>query len=115
MKGADHPLLAVQDTLVTPSGAIATCLNDLPLSRDKTKPLDYKAFSTLRIDVVTFLASVCRELSYFRKEVLRPYISAGLTFACNCSTKPVKFLFGIDVSKTMWEAKSMGKIVQKFP
>ena len=60
MKGADHALVAMQDTLVTVSGVIATYLNDLLLSRDKTKPLDYKAFSTRLIDVVALLGSVCR-------------------------------------------------------
>ena len=50
MKGADHALMALQGTLVTASGAIATCLNDLLLSRDKAKPLDYKAFSVRLID-----------------------------------------------------------------
>ena len=115
VKGADRALVAMQDTLVTVSGAVATCLNDLLLSRDKTKLLDYKAFSTRLIDVVTLLGSVCRELSYRRKEALRPYINADFKFACNRSTKPDKFLFGNDISKTMQEVKTMGKIVQKFP
>ena len=75
IKGADRVLVAMQDTLVTVSGAIATCLNDLLLSRDKTKPVDYKAFSTRLIDVVTLLGSVCRELSYRRKERLSALIS----------------------------------------
>ena len=63
VKAADRTLVAMQDTLVTVSGAIATCLNDLLLSRDKTKPLDYKVFSTRLIDVITLLGLVCRELS----------------------------------------------------
>ena len=103
MKGADRALVAMQDTLVTVSGAIATCLNDLLLSRDKIKPLDYKAFSTRLIDVVTPSCSVCRELSYRRKEALRPYINADFKFACNHSRNPDKFLFGNDISKTMQE------------
>ena len=37
-KGVDRALVAMEDTLVVASGAIATSLNDLLLSCDNTKP-----------------------------------------------------------------------------
>ena len=114
-KGAERTLVTMQDTLVSASGAIATTLNDLLLARDNSQPLDYKANVSRLIDVVSLLGAVCRELSYRRKETLRPYLSNEFKFACNRSTKPDKFLFGNDISKTMQDVKAMGKIVQKFP
>ena len=114
-KGVDRALVAMQDTLVVASGAIATSLHDLLLSRDNTKPLEHKAIATRLIDVITLLGSICKELSYRRKEALRPYLTADFKYACNRSTKPEKFLFGNDISKTIHEIKTMGKIVQNSP
>ena len=85
------------------------------MSRDNTKPLEHKAVATSFIDVITLLGSICKELSYRRKEALRPYLTSDFKYACNRSTKPEKFLFGNDISKTMQEIKTMGKIVQKSP
>ena len=114
-KGVDRALVAMQDTLVVASGAIATSLNDLLLSRDNTKPLEHKVVATRLFDVITLLGSICKELSYRRKEALRPYLTSDFKYACNRSTKPKKFLFGNDISKTMQEIKTMGKIVQNSP
>ena len=114
-KGVDRALVAMQDTPAVASGAIATSLNALLLSRDNTKPLEHKAIATRLIDVISLLGSICKELSYRRKEALRPYLTADFKYACNRSTKHEKFLFGNDISKTIHEIKTMGKIVQNSP
>ena len=54
VKGVERALVAMQDTLVVASGAIATSLNDLLLSHDNTTPLDHKAIATCLIDVLPF-------------------------------------------------------------
>ena len=77
--------------------------------------LEHKVVATRLIDVITLLVSICKELSYRRKEALRPYLTSDFKYACNRSTKPEKFLFGNDISKTMQDIKTMGKIVQNSP
>ena len=78
----------MQDTLVVASGALATSVNDLLMSHDNIKPLEHKVVAKRLIDVITLLGSICKELSYHRKEALRPYLTSDCKYVCNRSTKP---------------------------
>ena len=62
------------------------------MSRDNAIPLEHKVVATCLIAVSTFLGSICKELSYRRKEARGPYLTSDFKYACNRLTKPEKFL-----------------------
>lgn len=79
--------------------------------KDKTKP-DYKAIVSRLTDSVALVGQVHKEISFKRRETIRPYLHADYKQACSRTVKPGKLLFGEDLSKTLQELKSTNKIMK---
>ena len=52
-----------------------------------------------------------KELSFKRRDAIRPYLNHDFKQACSRTLKPGKLLFGEDLSKTMQELKATSKIM----
>lgn len=110
-KRSDIRMSALQDTLNRASSAILVSANDLLSHRkDKTKP-DYKTIISRLTDSVALVGQVHKEISFKRREAIRPYLHADYKQACARTVKPGKLLFGEDLSKTLQELKSTNKIM----
>ena len=110
-KRSDIRMGALQDTLNKASSAILVSANDLLTHRkDGTKP-DYKAIISRLTDSVALVGQVHKEISFKRREAIRPYLHADYKQACSRTVKPSKLLFGEDLSKTLQELKSTNKIM----
>ncbi|XP_065056974.1 uncharacterized protein LOC135685096 [Rhopilema esculentum] len=114
-KVIDKNMSLLQDALLTASSAVAMSIEDILKYRETKKDLDYQSMVSRQIDILTLLGYVCSELSYRRKESLRPSISPEFKAACGRTTKPTTLLFGDDLPKTMQEVRTTNRILQNFP
>ena len=114
VKSADKSFTALQDAILTASGAIAMSINDILKHRESKSPLDCQSVVSQQIDAITLLGFVCKELSYRRKEAMRPSINPMYKAACGRTTNPTTLLFGDDIAKTMQEVKAMSRITQNI-
>ena len=78
-KISDRSYMALQDALVTASSAVALSIYDIFKFRDKKSDLDCQTIVARQSDVITLLGHVSKELSYRRKEALRPAIHPEFT------------------------------------
>ena len=113
-KISDRGYMALQDALVTASSAVALSIDDILKFREKKSDLDCQAIVARQIDIITLLGHVSKELSYRRKEALRPAIHPEFRGACGRTTKPTTLLFGDDLPKTLQELRTTNRIFQNF-
>ena len=109
-KIANKHVTMLQDALITASSAIATSVEDLLKSREM-KSLDFQSVASRQIDIITLLGFISSELSYRRKEALRPSIAPEYKTACSRTTKPTTLLFGDDLSKVMQEVRTTSQLL----
>ena len=91
--------MAFQDALVTALSAVAWSID-----------LDCQTIVARQIDVLTLLGNVSKELSYRRKEALRPVMHTEAMGSYDRTTKPSTFLFGDDLPITMKEVPAISRI-----
>ena len=113
-KSADKSFAALQDAILTASSALAMSINDILQNRESKTPLDYQSVISKGIDAITLLGFVSKEISYRRKEAMRPSINPIYKAACGRTTKPTTLLFGDDMAKTMQEVKAINQITQQI-
>ena len=113
-KSADKSLVALQDAILTASSALAMSSNEILQSRESKTPLDYQSVISKEIDAITLLGFVSKEISYRRKEAMRPSLNPIYKAACGRTTKPTTLLFGDDMAKTMQEVKAINQITQQI-
>ena len=110
-KRSDIRTSALQDTLVKVSSAIISTTDKLPEHREKKTIPNYKALINPLLDSVALLGHVCTELSYKRKDALKPFLHQDFCLACARSRKPGKLLFGNDLAKTLQDLRTSNKIM----
>ena len=107
----DLRISILQDALVKTSSALALTIEDLLKARqDKVYP-DSKAIATRLFYSIALLGHVNTELSFKRRDSLRPLLSPDLKAFCVRSNRPECYLFGNDLAKTLSSSKLEGKIM----
>ena len=111
-KCSDIRTSALQDTLVKVSSAIICTTDKLLEHKEKKTIPSYKALINSLLDSVALLGHVCTELSYKRRDALKPFLHQDFRLACARSRNPGKLLqFGNDLAKTLQELKTTNKIM----
>ena len=103
----------LQDTLLKVSSAIIVSVNDLLGHREKKTSPDYKALVPRLTDSIALIGHVHKELSFKRRDVIRPFLNQEFKQTCSRTLKPGKLLFGEDLPKTLRELKATNKIMNK--
>ena len=110
-KIADIFLTMLQDALITASRAVATSVEDILKCRESKTSFDFQNIVSRQSDIITLLGFVTSELSYRRKEALRPSIAPEFKSACSRTTKPTMFLFGDDLPKVMQKVRTTNRLL----
>ena len=106
-KRSDIRTSALQDTLMKVSSAII-CETEKPLKHREKKTIpSFKALINPLLDSVALLGHVCTELSYKRRDALKPFLHQDFRSASARSRKPGKLLFG----KTSKQLKTTNKLM----
>ena len=93
------------------TSAISLVTDDLLQSRERKS---YEVLISHLIDSVALLGHANKELSFKRKEALRPHLSSDFKQACSRNFKPKKYLFGNDLAKTLQQIKATSQVVGNF-
>lgn len=112
-KRSDIRLYALQDTLVKATSAIISTTNGLLEHREKRTIPHYKDLITPLTDAVALLGHVNTELSFKRRETMKPFLNPEYRPLCARSRKPGKLLFGTDLPKALQELKTTNKIMNQ--
>eukprot|EP00794_Sanderia_malayensis_P020798 gene20798-22838_t len=108
----DLKMSALQDTLLRVTSALAISADDLLTAREKGTPPDYPQLIAKFIDLVALIGHVNKEISYKRRDMLRPNLNNDFKQACAREIKPGKFLFGDDLPQVVQQLRATSKIVQ---
>ena len=95
------------------SSAISVTVDDLLCHRKKASP-DYKRLIPRLTDSVALIGHVHKELSFKRRDAMRPFLNQEFKQACSRTLKPGKLLFGEYLPKTWQELKTTNKIMHKI-
>ena len=112
-KRSDIRMSVLQDTLLKVSSAIIVTVGDLLGHREKKTSPDYKTLIPRLTDSIALIGYVHNELSFKRRDAIRPFLNQEFKQACSRTLKPGKLLFGEDLPKTLQELKATNKIMNK--
>ena len=101
----------LQDTLIKLSSAIVVTVEDLLSHREKKTSHNYRSLIPRLTDSVALLGHVNKELSFKRRDAIRPYLNQEFKQACSRTLKPGKLLFGEDLPKTLQELKTTNRLM----
>ena len=111
---ADIKLSNLQDTLIKGVSALMTASNDLLVCWEtKTLP-NYKALLAQLLDATALFGHVCQELSFKRKETIKPILHSDFKSVCSRTHKVGKLLFGEDLSKVVQDLRASTKVVTQL-
>ena len=110
-KRSDFRMSVLQDTLIKGSSAIVVTVEDLLSHREKKTSPNYRSLIPRLTDSVALLGHVNKELSFKRRDAIRPYLNQEFKQACSRTLKSGKLLFGEDVPKTLQELKTTNRLM----
>ena len=113
-KQRDIKIFNLQDLLIGVSNAIIITTDTLLDCRAKKSAADYKTIMSNLMDCVALIGHVHKELSYKRRDQLRPILRNEFKPACSRSNKIEKSLFGDDLSKVVQDLKTPSKVVNNI-
>ena len=104
-------MTVLQDTLIKGSSAIVVTVEDLLRNREKKTSPNYRSLIPRLTDAVALLGHVNKELSFKRRDVIRPYLNQEFKQACSRTLKSGKLLLGEDLPKTLQELKTTNRLM----
>ena len=111
---ADIKLSNLQDTLIKGVSALTTASNDLLVCREtKTLP-NYKDLLSQLLDATALFGHVCQELSFKRKETIKPILHPDFKSVCSHTHKVGRLLFGEDLAKVVQDLRPSTKVVTQL-
>ena len=110
-KRSDIRMSVLQDTLIKVSSAIVVTVEDLLSHREKKTSPNYRSLIPRLTDSVALLGHVNKELSFKRRDAIRPYLNQEFKQACSRTLKSGKLLFGEDLPKTLQELKTTNRLM----
>ncbi|CAB3994449.1 Hypothetical predicted protein, partial [Paramuricea clavata] len=111
---ADIKFSNLQDTLIKGVSALTTASNDLLVCREtKTLP-NYKDFLSQLLDATALFGHVCQELSFKRKETIKPILHPDFKSVCSRTHKVRRLLFGEDLPKVVQDLRASTKVVAQL-
>lgn len=108
----DIKIANLQDTLLTSISAVMTSLNDIIQSHETKKQIDCKQIASKLIDAVALIGHVSKELSFKRREAIKPFLHKDFKQACSRTNKVESLLFGTDLAAKAQQIKNASKVVQ---
>ncbi|CAB4038394.1 Hypothetical predicted protein, partial [Paramuricea clavata] len=108
----DIKLANLQDTLQTSVSAITSSLNDIMQSHEMHEQADLKMVASKLIDATALIGHVSKELSFKRRESIRPFLHNDFKQACSRDNKVESLLFGTDLAATAQKIKNTSKVMQ---
>ncbi|CAB4029866.1 Hypothetical predicted protein [Paramuricea clavata] len=116
-KQRDIKMSTLQDLLLRVSNAVIISLNTLLDCREKRSIPDYKSVMSNLIDCIASIAligHVHKELSFKRRDQIRPSLTNEFKPACSRNNKIEKSLFGDDLSKVLQDLRATSKVVNNL-
>jgi hypothetical protein len=98
-KKADTTLANLQDTIMKALSGMSSCIHELLQCRETKTIPNYQNIIPQLLDTTALLGHVCRELSFKRKEAIRPMLHPD--FKPLYSKNHKVGLFGEDLTKTV--------------
>ena len=110
-KRADIKMANLQDTLLKGLSGLADSTNALLTCRENKTIPNYKDIIPKLLDTSALMSHVCKELSYKRKEAIRPILHNDFKQLCTKAHKVGPLLFGDDLAKTAQDLRTSSKTV----
>eukprot|EP00794_Sanderia_malayensis_P011531 gene11531-12720_t len=110
-KKNDMRISALQGTLVKATAAVTVSVNDLLSARQQESSPYFKDLIAKLIDSIILIGHVNKELTFKRRDVLRPNLSNDFKQACSRTIKPTTFLFGDDLPEVLKELQATNRVV----
>ena len=101
----------LQHTIMKGLSGMSNCINELLQCRETKTIPNYRNIIPQLLKTTALSGHVCRELSFKRKEVIRPVLYPDFKLLCSKNHKVGPLLFGEDLAKTAQEIRSSAKTV----
>jgi hypothetical protein len=110
-KKADIKMANLQDTLLKGLSSLADSTNSPLTCRESKSIPNYKNIIPQLLDTAALMSHVCKELSYKRKEAIRPILHSDFKQLCTKAHKVGPLLFGDDLAKTAQDMRTSTRTV----
>jgi hypothetical protein len=111
-KKKDIKLANLQDTLQTSVSAIMSSLDSIMQSHGLKEQTSLQMVASNLVDATALIGHVSKELSFKRRESIRPFLHHDFKQACSRTNKVESLLFGSDLAATAQKIKNTSKVMQ---